>query len=175
MKQTRFFLAVGLLCALGSALVVAADQAKVAPALNGIEFPADYRDWRVIAVSDRLDNNTLRVILGNDIAINAARAGKTNPWPEGAILGKVVWKQTKDQHWPTAVVPTDFVHAEFMIKDSQKWASTGGWGYARWKGKELKPYGKDENFAQECVACHTPVKPRDWVFTTPAPMPNMPQ
>ena len=115
-----------------------------------------------------------RAILGNDAAIKAARNGKTNPWPDGAVLGKVVWKQTTEENWPTAIAPKEFVHAEFMFKDAKKWASTGGWGYARWKGAELKPYGNDASFAQECVGCHTPVKQRDYVFTTPALMPNMP-
>lgn len=150
-------------------VVLAAD--KVAPAPNGIAFPADYKDWKVISVAHRTDNNTMRAIVGNDAAIAAARKGNINPWPNGAVLGKVVWKAGTDKHWDKATVPGDFVHVEFMVKDSAKFASTGGWGYARWKGKELAAYGKDANFAQECVACHTPVKGQDWVFTRPAFMP----
>ena len=143
---------------------------EVLPAPNGITFPADYPDWSVISVSHRIDNNTLRVILGNEVAVKAARSNKTNPWPDGAILGKVVWKQGEDKHWPTAIVPKQFVHAEFMLKDKTKYEQTGGWGYARWKGTKLKPYGKDAGFAQECVACHTPVKNNDYVFTKIAPI-----
>ena len=148
---------------------------KVKPAPNGIEFPSDYRDWRVLSVSHRIDNKTLRVILGNDVAIKASRNGKTNPWPDGAILGKVVLKQGIDEHWSQAIVPKKFVHAEFMLKDTKKFASTGNWGYARWVGNKLKPHGKDANFAQACIACHTPVKSNDYVFTKPAPMYNLPQ
>ena len=88
------------------------------------------------------------------------------------MLGKVVWKQGKDKHWSTAIVPKKFVHAEFMLKDAVKYETTGGWGYARWVGRELKPYGKDADFAKECVACHTPVKGQDFVFTRPAPLYN---
>jgi hypothetical protein len=113
----------------------------------------------------------MRAILGNDIAVKAARAGNTNPWPKGAILGKMVWKQTNEEHWEPAIAPGKFIHAEFMIKDPVKYASTGGWGYARWLGNEQKPYGEDKDFAQECVACHTPVKDQDWVFTKPAMLP----
>lgn len=150
--------------AIGSAL--AAD-----PAPNGITLPKGYKDWRVISVSERSDNKTLRAILGNDIAVQAARAGKTNPWPDGAILGKLVWKNASHPNWPTATVPSAFVHAEFMHKDSVKYAATGGWGYARWLGADQKPYGKDASFVQECVGCHTPVKDNDWVFTHPAQIP----
>lgn len=149
--------------------LLAADKPASAP--NGITLPQGYKDWRVIAPSYRTDKKHIRVILGNDIAIQAARSGQTRPWPEGAVLAKMVWKEKADTAWPTALVPGDFVHAEFMTKDSKKFASTGGWGYARWTGLDQKPYGKDANFAQECVACHTPVKSNDWVFTHPAVMP----
>ena len=143
------------------------------PSPNGIKFPVGYQDWRVISMSHRVDNNTVRVIVGNDKAVEAARAGKTNPWPNGAILGKMVWKQKEEENWKTAIAPGDFVHAEFMFKDSKKYASTGGWGWARWKGMDQVPYGADANVAQECVACHTPVKDKDWVFTEPAMLPKV--
>lgn len=168
-SASKLRLALGLGIGLASALGLAAGKVALAP--NGIQMPEGYKDWRVIGVSDRTDNNTLRAILGNDVAVAAARAGKINPWPDGAILAKVVWKQTTHKHWEKAVVPDEFVHAEFMIKDSRKYAATGGWGYARWRGKELAPYGKDANFAQECVGCHTPVKHQDYVFTRPVVMP----
>ncbi len=146
---------------------------KIKPAVNGIEFPHGYQNWRVISVSHRVDNKTLRVIYGNDAAIKAARAGKTNPWPDGVIIGKVVWKQTKAKHWQAAIVPNKFVHAEFMFKNSKKYAATVGWGWARWKGLDQKPFGKDASFSKKCIACHTPVKKNDWVFTTPASLPKL--
>lgn len=140
---------------------------------NGIKFPAGYQNWKVISMSHRVDNKTVRVIYGNNKAIKAAHVGKTNPWPNGAILGKVVWKQKEAEDWKKAIVPGKFVHAEFMFKDSKKYAKTGGWGWARWKGMDQVPYGKDANVAQECLACHTPVKSKDWVFTEPAMLPKV--
>lgn len=138
---------------------------------NGITLPEGYKDWRVLSVHHRSDNGTLRAVLGNDVAIKAAREGRTNPWPDGAILGKTVFKGNNHDRFPTALEPAAFVHAEFMIKDSKRFKETGGWGYARWLGMEQKPYGKDANFVQECVGCHTPVKDRDWVFTHPIKLP----
>ncbi len=143
----------------------------IQPSPNGIQLPHGYKDWSVLSVSHRIDNHTLRAIVGNEIAIKAARTGQTNPWPDGAILGKMVWKETSEQHWPKAIAPREFVHAEFMLKDARKYRNGTGWGWARWTGLEQKPYGKDANVAQECIACHTPVKSRDWVFTTPAELP----
>lgn len=143
----------------------------VEPTLNGIEFPKDYKNWQLISSSHREDNQSLRVIVGNEVAVKAARENKTNPWPEGTILGKIVWKETRHKNWEKAIVPGEFVHVEFMLKDSQKYAPTGGWGFARWKGTDLKPYGQDANFVQECFGCHTPVKETDYVFTHPSILP----
>ncbi len=145
--------------------------AEVKPSLNGIELPKDYKDWKVISQSHRIDNHSVRIIIGNDIAVKAAREKRTNPWPKGAILGKLAWKQKIDENWDKAIVPDKFIHAEFMFKDSEKYASTGGWGYARWVGLDQKPYGANKQFHQECFACHTPVKDRDYVYTTPVTLP----
>jgi len=151
--------------------IALAGNASAALSPNEISLPEGYKDWRVIAVAHRTDNNTMRAIVGNDRAIEAARKGQTNPWPNGAILGKLVWKAEIDSNWAAAVVPGKFVHAEFMIKDADKYSATGGWGFARWLGEEQKPYGKDSTFVQECFACHTPVKGNDFVFTRPVKLP----
>ena len=134
----------------------------------GISYPEGWQNWATIAVSHRTDNNTLRVILGNDVAVKAARTGNTNPWPDNAILGKVVWKDTQLENWGAAIVPGEFVHAEFMFKDSKKYTDSYGWGWARWVGLEQKTFDKG---MKVCIDCHTPVKNRDWVFTEPAPLP----
>lgn len=163
MKNKLFAAAVALACT--------TPAFAVDPAPNGITLPEGYKDWRLLSVHQRGDNNTLRAVLGNDIAIKAAREGRTNPWPDGAVLAKTVFKGTKHDRFEAALEPAAFVHAEFMIKDSAKFAKTGGWGYARWLGQEQKPYGKDADFVQECIGCHTPVKDRDWVFTHPVKLP----
>jgi len=137
---------------------------RVSAAPNGIAFPADYKNWKAISSTDRFDNQTKRVVLGNDIAVKAVAENRIDPWPDGATFAKVAWKQ------PTGA----FVQVEFMIKDSQKYASTLGWGFARWRGADLKPYGKDAAFAEECVGCHTPLRKSDFVFTEPVKAPTEP-
>lgn len=135
---------------------------------NAIDYPVGWQKWSTIAVSHRTDNNTIRVILGNPIAVEAVSAGKTDPWPDGAILGKVVWKDKQHQNWQAATAPGEFVHAEFMFKDSKKYSKTYGWGWARWLGLSQQPFNDG---AKVCISCHTPVKNRDWVFTDPASFP----
>ncbi len=136
---------------------------------HGVAYPSGWQNWATIAVSHRVDNNTLRTILGNTVAIQAVKDGKTNPWPDGSILAKVVWKQKHSKEWQDAVVPAKFVHAEFMFKDIKKYESTHGWGWARWVGVEQKPFEKG---ASVCISCHTPVENKDWVFTDPAILPK---
>jgi len=138
---------------------------QVRPAPNGIPFPTDYKNWRVISSSERFDNHTMREILGNEVAIKAIADHNINPWPDGTTFAKIAWFQQPDS---SGVIHTgQFFQVEFMIKDSQKYASTKGWGWARWRGTDLKPYGANANFSSECVTCHSPLRKNDYVFTMP--------
>jgi hypothetical protein len=138
---------------------------KVQPALNGVAFVPEYKNWKAISSTDRFDNHTMREILGNDIALKAIADGRINPWPDGTAFAKVTWFQQPDG---TGAIHTGaFQQVELMIRDSNKYASTAGWGWGRWRGLELKPYGKDAAFTRECVGCHTPVRKNDYVYTMP--------
>ena len=97
----------------------------------------------------------------------AAKRGETMPWPKGAAIAKVSWKQRIDDNWPAAIVPGEFHQLEIMIKDSKKYNKTQGWGYARWRRADLKPWGDSADFDQSCVACHTPVKNKDYIYSSP--------
>jgi hypothetical protein len=141
--------------------IVAADL-PVAP--NGIAMYPDYMTWKVVAPSFREDKGHIRVITGNETAITALRAGK-KPLPDGSVLAKVAWKAEKHPSFPVATEPGAFVQVEFMVKDSKKYKNTGGWGFARFLGNELKPYGKDASFVGECFGCHIPVANNDYLFT----------
>jgi len=136
------------------------------------EIPPGYRDWRLISVAHEEGNlNDIRAILGNDIAIKAYREG-TLPFPEGTIIARVAWSYVpSDENNKTfgraqsfvAGAPTNGV--QFMVKDSKKYASTGGWGYAHFN--DGKP--ADEAFMQSCYPCHKAIKSRDYVFARYAP------
>lgn len=137
-------------------------ERPVAP--NGIAYYPDYMSWKVVAPSYREDKVHIRVITGNEIAVSALRAGK-NPLPDGSVLAKVAWKAEKHPNFPVATEPGAFVQVEFMVKDAKKYKDTGGWGFARFVGNELKPYGKDAGFVSECFGCHVPVAKNDYLFT----------
>ncbi|RYD81120.1 MAG: cytochrome P460 [Sphingobacteriales bacterium] len=132
---------------------------------NGVAYLPGYRNWKAISSTDRFDNGTIRIIFGNPIAVKAIHDGKTKPWPDGTVFAKTAWKQEKGKDGN--VYAGQFVQVEFMIKDATRYAGTKGWGWARWKGENLLPYGKTVKFDSECISCHRPERNNDYVFTTP--------
>ena len=132
----------------------------------GVKIPSGYRDWTLISVSHRTDNkDELRAILGNPAAAKALRKG-TLPLPDGAMLAKLAWKREPMPEFQGAFMPGASPRLEFMVKDSKKYASTGGWGFARFiDGKPA-----DEATHKTCFPCHEAnVKGHDFVFTRYAP------
>jgi hypothetical protein len=147
---------------------LAAADRPVAP--NGIACFPEYMTWKLIAPSYREDKGHIRIITCNGIAFAALQAGK-KPLPDGSVLAKVAWKAEKHPFFPVATVPGDFAQVEFMVKDSRKYKTTGGWGFARFVGNNLKPYGKDAGFVSECFGCHISVANNDYLFTKPVKTP----
>jgi hypothetical protein len=138
------------------------------------EIPPGYRDWKVVSVTHEAGKlNDIRAVLGNDIAIKAYREGKL-PFPEGAIVGRIAWSYVpseennkvfgSDQSF-VAGSPTD-AYLQFMVKDSKKYAATGGWGYSSF-GKDGKP--TDVKSMQSCFPCHEKIESRDFIFTRYSP------
>jgi hypothetical protein len=69
----------------------AAGVDEAAAPIYGIKVPPGYRDWVVISVAHEAgNNNDLRAVLGNAIAIKAYRDGKL-PFPDGAIIARLAW------------------------------------------------------------------------------------
>ena len=136
------------------------------------EIPPGYRDWRLISVAhEEGELNDIRAILGNDIAINAYRDGKL-PFPEGAIIARLAWSHVPSEENNktfgraqsfVAGPPTNGV--QIMVKDSKKYAATGGWGYAHFD--DGKPAA--DAVMQSCFACHKAIKSRDYVFARYSP------
>jgi hypothetical protein len=137
----------------------------------GIKIPPGYRDWKLISVAHEEGNlNDLRALLGNDVAIEAYREGKL-PFPEGTIIARLAWSYLPSEEnnkvfgRAQSFVPGAATNVQFMVKDSKKYATTGGWGFAQFK--DGKP--ADAALLKTCFPCHEPVKARDFVFTRYAP------
>ncbi len=135
-------------------------------------IPSGYRDWRLISVAREEGNlKDIRAILGNDIAIKSYREAKL-PFPDGTIIARLAWSHDastennkvfgQDQSF-VAGAPKNGV--QFMVKDSKKFAATGGWGYAQFD--DGKP--ADDSVLKTCFPCHAAIKDRDYVFTRYSP------
>jgi hypothetical protein len=132
---------------------------------NAFPFDPAFEGWKPISLTDRGDNNTFRFILGNDIAVKAARSGNISPWPDGARFAKIAWQ--KELGPDGLVQPGNFVQVELMLKDAERYEDTEGWGWGRWRGLDLKPYGENARFVNECTGCHRPVRGNDYVYSLP--------
>ena len=165
--------AVGILVGVVASVATALAQAnREAAPIFVTTIPSGYRDWRLISVAREegtLDD--IRAVLGNDVAITAYREGK-RPVPEGSIIARLAWSldpseennKTFGRHQSfVAGAPKNGV--QFMVKDSRKYASTGGWGYGQFD--DGKP--ADEAVMKTCFPCHQAIKARDFVFTRYAP------
>ncbi len=131
----------------------------------GVTIPDGYRTWQLVAVSHRTDNDQVRAILGNELAMKAYRENVL-PFPDGAVLAKLEWKRVESTEFRNAFVPGASVQIEFMVMDSKKYGTTGGWGFGRFK--DGKP--ADEAAHRTCFPCHSAnVKSHDNVFTRYAP------
>ena len=139
--------------------------------IYGITIPPGYRDWELISVAHEEGNlNDLRAQLGNDVAIKAYREGKL-PFPDGTIIVALHWNYVASEEnnkvfgRPQSFVAGSPKNIQFMVKDSKKYAATGGWGFADFK--DGKP--ADEAVHQTCFPCHEPAKAHDFVFTHYSP------
>ena len=148
MKQPTFLLiAVAALAGVVAIAVPASLHADDSGApIFVTKIPPGYRDWKLISVAHEEGNlNSIGAVLGNDVAIKAYREGKL-PFPDGAIIAALHYSHIpseennkvfgKSQSF-VAGPPTNI---QFMVKDSTKYAATGGWGFATFiDGKPSRP------------------------------------
>ena len=167
---------VGVLAGVGGMAISAQDKytVKVPGGLALSEFRG-YQGWQTIAVSR--NERVMAVILGNPAMINAFQTGipgNGKPFPDGAKMTKIHWTPKPSSLLKDTTVPDKLVNVDFMVKDSKRFADSGGWGYAvfDWDAASgtfkpgttagTPPQGND---AKCGAACHTAAKARDYVFT----------
>jgi hypothetical protein len=171
-----------IVCVLVAAAALGGVVAYTAPAsgqadreaapIVGVTIPPGYRDWGLISVArEEGDLDDLRAILGNDVAIKAYREGK-RPFPDGTIIARLAWSYVPSEEnnkvfgrFQSFVAGPPKNGVQFMVKDSGKYASTGGWRFAHFD--DGKP--ASEAVHKTCFPCHEPAKARDFVFTHYAP------
>jgi hypothetical protein len=174
MRQIVFLL-VGIAALAGARVFTALASRHAAQEFAPIfvtSIPDGYRDWRLISVAHEEGNlNSLGAVLGNDVAIRAYREGKLH-YPDGTIIAALHWRNTSSEEnnkifgRAQSFVPGSPTNVQFMVKDSRKYAATGGWGFGHFNhdGK-----AGDEAFMKTCFPCHAQANASDLVFTHYAP------
>lgn len=135
------------------------------------QIPPGYRDWRLISVAHEEGNlNSFAAVLGNDVTVKAYREGKLS-FPDGTIIAALHFSHVSSEEnnkvfgRAQSFVPGPPTNIQFMVKDSTKYAATGGWGFGHFS-IDGKP--GDEAFMRTCFPCHAKAS-RDLVFTRYAP------
>jgi hypothetical protein len=158
--------------------------AAVAP--NGSTLPANVTRWRVLSAHHRTDNGQMRLVLGNDTAVDAWRAGTVTPtWPDGTQLADVLFASEElaagaMPNQTNMVAPTTWAAIAFMERDPQAHAATDDWGYTAFRvvDSETSITGASSTAADAddvatCYGCHnTEVEASDYVFTVPGGLPD---
>ncbi len=182
MKRTSLIammLVMTLACADAAAGPERGKNAIAVPGGLGFAEFKGYESWQVVSISH--NGGLLAATLGNQAMIDAYKAGMPGngkPFPDGARMAKIHWKPKQHATFQTALIPSTQHDVDFMVKDSKRFATSGGWGYAVFKYdtiagtftpgtlSDVPPQG---NNATCGFGCHTIVKDRDYVFTDYAP------
>jgi hypothetical protein len=179
MKRTAFpaIVIVAALPAVLGSLALAQQDKYTVSVPGGLAFSEfrGYEAWQVVSISQ--NGPLMAAILANPVMIDAYAAGipgNGRPFPDGAKMAKIHWNPKKMETFPAATVPGTQHDMDFMVKDSTRFADSGGWGYAYFKydaatdtftpatSADQPPQGND---AKCGFVCHTRVKTRDYVFT----------
>jgi hypothetical protein len=148
---------------------------KVPGGLAFSEFKG-YEDWPLLSISQ--NGKVVAAILGNPVIMDAYRSGvpaNGKPFPDGSKMAKIHWFPKKNEDAPgPPTVPGALDNVDFMVKDSKRFADSGGWGWAAFNyvssSDTFTPATKADkppqaNDAKCGLTCHTKAKARDYVFT----------
>ena len=179
MKQHRTRLAVilGVTLLALAAIALAAQDKYTVKVLGGLAFSEfrGYESWQVVSISH--DGPLIAAVMANPVMIKAFQdgaPGNGKPFPDGSKMAKIHWTPKKMEAFPAALVPGTQHDVDFMVKDSKRFADSGGWGYGVFEydtasdsfhpgtAADKPPQGND---AKCGFACHTSVKAKDYVFT----------
>jgi hypothetical protein len=144
---------------------------------NGLAFSEfrGYESWQLVSISQ--NGSHIAAVVANPVMIKAYLAGvpgNGKPFPDGSKMAKIHWNPTKMETFQAATVPGTQHDVDFMVKDSKRFADSGGWGWGAFEyntasgtftpatSADKPPQGND---AKCGLACHTIVKTRDYVFT----------
>jgi hypothetical protein len=175
--------ALGLVLAVGGIALAQQDKYTLqVPGGLALSECRGYEDWPAVAVSypeatmgaSSMPDDKLDLIVANPAMIDAYRAGvpgNGKPFPDGSKIMKILWIPKQHPEGPYDVkVPDTLSGIGCMVKDSRRFADTGGWGYAQFDydpaSDTFRPNTALQGNDAKCgAACHTLAQAKDYVFT----------
>jgi hypothetical protein len=136
---------------------------------DGLKVPADFQHGYLansMLVSKEPNKTGLitgvHLIYVNAVGLGRFKRGGSTPYPDGTVFVDDVRNFSIDDG---AYRQGDRKFLTVMVRDSTKYASTGGWGFQAWPaGDPSKPIVNDA--PKQCFACHVSKKGNDYVFST---------
>ena len=134
-------------------------------AADGVHYIDDFSDWQVISTTNRFDNHSIRIVFGNALVVKAIRDGRVRSFPDGSAIVKAVWNSIEDENGH--IRPGTVNSIQLMVKDEKRFPETEGWGFAKFNGIKLMPYGTNAAFNTTCFNCHKMASDFGYVFNIP--------
>jgi polyisoprenoid-binding protein YceI len=134
-----------------------------------LKIPADYHSGYLansMLVTKEPNKTGLKtgvhLVYINPIGFDRLKNGGSTPYPDGTVFVDDVRQFSVDDG---AYQQGAHKFITVMVKDSNKYGSTGGWGFQAWLGGDpTKPIVDDS--VTQCFTCHVPNKSNDYVFST---------
>lgn len=148
-KKTIKMFALALVVVLSSRLLLGAQPNAAVP------YPTGFQQWTHIKQAAQsaevLANNKPRIyhIYANHKAVEGYRNNKQ--FADGSVI-VVDFFETKDDNGK--LVETARAQVAVMVKDSQRYAKTGGWGFEQFQGESRTESMLKTDGAAKCYACH---------------------
>lgn len=158
----RFLIACAAVASAAAAMPAAADPP--------VPYPKGYRSWAHVKSMVIQPGHALYDAFGgiHHLYANAAalKGYKQGRFPDGSVIVfDLLDAKSADQtvqEGPRKIVGV-------MMKDSKRWASTGGWGYEGFKGDSTTDRAVGDKAASACHQCHMAQQKQDYVFSTLRP------
>ena len=151
---------------LTSSLFLGAQTDKAA-SYPEVPYPKGWRDWTHVKSNLIGPKSTLYPTIGGYQHVYANEKGmegyRTGKFPEGSILIYDFLESRETESGSTVEGPRRFTSV--MVKDTKRYAATGGWGYEEFRGDSETDRMIAADAPTKCYACHTGQKDNDYVFS----------
>ena len=190
MKKLTFVLAILALGAVATVVFAQRQPTNTAPASGrylpeytkdgDLILPKNWRSWVYVGsplTPDALNNGKAGFPEYHNVYIEPGSYEiykKTDKFPEGTIFFKELQRVLKPEQFPDGsraepsgrgYFPGEFNGADVTVKDTKRYADTGGWGYYNFNHHEPKAPTAKVKAKTECAFCHIASAKKDEVWT----------